>query len=394
MYSSNSPKSPHVGHFGISQTFGFLPEIQPLKSLPYHFDAWELLAQGLPKRLAGDSIRKEIESLPEFPLDQIITCRERERAMVLLSYLGHAYVWSGKQPPTVLPAVLAKPWYQVAKDLGRPPVLSYASYCLNNWQVLDASREIEAGNIALIQNFFGGLDEEWFVLIHVDIEKRAAPAMDAIFRAQSAVSQNCGDEVLSNLNVIGASIREMNETLLKMTNFCDPYIYYHRVRPYIHGWKNHPDMPEGLIYEGVEEYGGQPQQFRGETGAQSSIVPALDALLGVEHEPGLLKDYLMEMRVYMPPAFQKFITEIENGPDLRRYVGASHDNRLIDAYNFALHELETFRSKHLEYAATYIFKQAQTNEKNPHAVGTGGTPFMPYLKKHRDETRQHTLNEN
>jgi indoleamine 2,3-dioxygenase len=53
--------------------------------------------------------------------------------------------------------------------------------------------------------------------------------------------------------------------------------------------------------------------------------------------------------------------------------------------------LEAFRSLHLEYAAAYIFRQAQTDAKNPHAVGTGGTPFMEYLKKHRDETAEHVL---
>jgi len=40
----------------------------------------------------------------------------------------------------------------------------------------DAEREIECGNIGLIQNFLGGIDEEWFILIHVDIERKAAPA--------------------------------------------------------------------------------------------------------------------------------------------------------------------------------------------------------------------------
>ncbi len=57
----------------------------------------------------------------------------------------------------------------------------------------------------------------------------------------------------------------------------------------------------------------------------------------------------------------------------------------------AVEALEAFRSLHLEYAAAYIFRQAQTDAKNPHAVGTGGTPFMEYLKKHRDETAEHRL---
>jgi len=40
----------------------------------------------------------------------------------------------------------------------------------------------------------------------------------------------------------------------------------------------------------------------------------------------------------------------------------------------------------LEYAAAYIRKQSQQAQSNPTEVGTGGTPFIPYLKKHLEET--------
>lgn len=37
--------------------------------------------------------------------------------------------------------------------------------------------------------------------------------------------------------------------------------------------QNNPMFPEGVVYEGVEEYGGKPQTFSGESGANDSLVP-------------------------------------------------------------------------------------------------------------------------
>ena len=84
---------------------------------------------------------------------------------------------------------------------------------------------------------------------------------------------------------------EVNHIFRKMPEKCDPYIYYHRVRPYIFGWKNNPALPDGLIYRSC--FNEKPQLFRGETGAQSSIVPTLDALLNVEHEKDELSENIL-----------------------------------------------------------------------------------------------------
>lgn len=377
--------------FGVSSTNGFLPDRLPLQHLPAPFEAWDKFAKNLPKHMAGDQIRKLVSQLPPFPTHRLDDDPQWERAMVVLSYIGHAYVWTGKEPAASIPEVLAVPWYEVALRLKRPPVLSYASYCLHNWQLLDPKRAIETGNVALVQNFYGGIDEEWFVLIHVDIEKSAAPLVNAMLPCQNAVQNDNQSEVESHLNVIFKSLELMNASLARMVEFCDPYIYYHRVRPYIHGWKGHPDLPNGLIYEGVKAYDGQPQMFRGETGAQSSIVPALDGLFGVAHEKDLQREYLMEMRDYMPPANRDFIAAVEKGASLRDYVIKQNHIPLTELYDECLDQMEKFRTKHYEFAASYIFKQGQTSAKNPHAVGTGGTPFMPYLRKHRDETAAHLI---
>lgn len=379
--------------FDIDTQRGFLPSTDPLDCLPPTFDAWEEAARNLPKLLVSGRVRAFMECLPRFDVSQLADEREYRRAMVILSFLGHAYVWGEKEPADRLPAVLAVPWHAVSEALGRPPVLSYASYALDNWRRLDPAEGIALGNIALLQNFLGGIDEEWFILIHVDIEAGAAPALAAIGPALEAVAEDRPEELERHLNSIEKALDRMYETLARMPEHCDPYIYYHRVRPYIHGWKNNPALPNGVIYEGVAAYGGKPQFFRGETGAQSAIIPSLDALLGIQHEDDPLKTYLMEMRRYMPTKHREFIEAIEQGPSLRGYLAErkSKAGRLIDLYNRCVSGIERFRSLHLEYAAAYIHRQAHPSPTNPADVGTGGTPFMRYLRKHRDETTKHLL---
>jgi indoleamine 2,3-dioxygenase len=183
----------------------------------------------------------------------------------------------------------------------------------------------------------------------------------------------------------------MYEVLGRMPERCDPYIYFHRVRPYIFGWRNNPSLPDGVVYEGVDEYKGVGQKFRGETGAQSAIIPAMDGVLGIEHERDELREYLMEMRTYMPPKHVSFIEAVEAGPSVRSFVTTTKRAGLTSVFNECVELVASFRAMHLEYAGTYIHAQAQATPGNPSAVGTGGTPFMTYLRKHRDETKKQTL---
>ena len=76
-----------------------------------------------------------------------------------LSFIAHAYIWGGHKPQPVLPEVIAEPWVKLANYLGRPPILSYASYCLDNWYKINKQEPISLNNVALINNFLGGVDE-------------------------------------------------------------------------------------------------------------------------------------------------------------------------------------------------------------------------------------------
>jgi indoleamine 2,3-dioxygenase len=379
--------------FQIDPERGFLPATDPLDHLPAYFAPWEELARNLPKLLTATKLRAFVKDLPLLEAGNLKSEADKRRAMVLLSFIGHGYVWGEAETIRVIPAPLAVPWYQIAEQLGRPPVLSYASYALDNWRRIDSNGPVGLGNLVLMQNFLGGIDEEWFVIVHVAIEAKAAPALAALATAQRAVRQNNLPEVKRQLEIVSSSLETMHEILLRMPERCDPYIYYHRVRPYLHGWRNHPALPEGLSYEGVEAYGGQPQQFRGETGAQSSIVPSLDAGLGIKHQEDVLYTYLQEMRQYMPPAHRDFIRNLQQGPSIRQYVveRRTKESSLRDAYNKCIDWLDRFRSTHVGYAESYIQKQSRRESKNPTDVGTGGTPFMPYLRKHRNETSKHLI---
>jgi indoleamine 2,3-dioxygenase len=140
-----------------------------------------------------------------------------------------------------------------------------------------------------------------------------------------------------------------------------------------------------MVYDGVDASSGRPQQFLGETGAQSTIIPALDALLGITHADDPLRRYLAEMRCYMPREHREFLRWLEGRPPLRQHV-ESAPAAVRALFNDCVEAVHQFRAKHLEYAAQYIQKQAQVSAANPNETGTGGTPFMAYLKKHRDET--------
>ena len=373
---------------------GFLPQKVPSKSYSVQSESCDRIqeiASNLPKLLLTGKVQSAINKLSpkDLSIDDLLinqASQDLKLAMSHLSFIAHAYIWGDNKPNESIPSVLANPWVKVANNQGRPPILSYASYCLDNWFLIDPDESISLENVGLINNFLGGVDEDWFVTIHVCIENAAADAMAACAEIAMLETDSPENKSIELLNRIVRSMKKVNEIFARMPEKCDPYIYYHRVRPFIFGTKDNPDLKNGLIYKG--EFDNQPQFFRGETGAQSSIIPSLDGALQITHTKDHLRHYLNEMRDYMPPKHREFMEVLEKNSQVKKIIKESA--KLTSLFNDCLEEIRAFRAMHLEYAGTYIFKQAQI--KNPFGrggstiTGTGGTPFMAYLKKHRDET--------
>jgi indoleamine 2,3-dioxygenase len=370
-----------------SMVRGFLPEEDPCLRLPAAFEPWDELGRELPRLLVAGRAREHIERLPLLDARRLED-RYLERAMLLLSFLGHAAVWEkGRQNPQLsFPRSVAVPWVHVAKRLGRPPVLAYGSHVLSNWRRIDPEGPVALGNLAVLQTFFGGLDESWFILVHVEIEARSMPIIRAVVEAQEAVAQDRPELLLRQLRHISEAQREVERALLRMTEHCEPYVFFTRIQPFFHGFLQMP-----VLYEGVEEFGGQRQSFAGGSAAQSTLLPMLDGLLGVKHTEDWLLQYLVELRRYMPPAHLAFLQAVERGPSVRDYVLAHRPAELVEAYNACVELLRDFRQQHMEMTARYIVQQAREQAPAHGEQGTGGTPFMHYLKKHRDETHRALL---
>ena len=373
-------------------THGFLPPDDPLPRLSGPFEDWEQTGDVLPKLALSRHVRPVVEALPPFPAARLDTLAGHERAMSLLSFLANMYVFAPDHPVSAaIPRNLARAWHQVARRLGRPPMLTYASQVMYNWRRFDRQDPVEVGNLHMMLNFLGGMDEEWFVTIHVHIEAVAGRALSVLIPGQEAVSRGDAETVMCSLDAVTGTLHEMRAVLERMTERCDPNTYYHRVRPYMFGWKNNPELPGGMVYSGVEAYGGKPRQFRGETGAQSAVIYAVDGFLGIEHGYDEMRAYLMEMREYMPVQDRHFIETVERGASVRAFVLDRGNDlpKLSKAYNAAVEALYEFRRLHVEYAAMYVLKPGRQESKGH--VGTGGTPFTVYLKKHIDETLAHRI---
>ena len=126
--------------------------------------------------------------------------------------LLHTYIWGGDKPQKLL-QVISKPWVKLSNFLGRPPILSYASYCLDNWFKINNNQPISLENVALINNFLGGVDEDWFVTIHVCIEDAAGEAIDAAYNLSNLNELNkvndshLNSEELLNREIINLSFQ-------------------------------------------------------------------------------------------------------------------------------------------------------------------------------------------
>ena len=171
-----------LSDYGMSRERGFLSpyEIDEV-FLPTWFDPVVDTAERLTDLLTSGRVRHWLARLPEPEIAEWAATAPEEQVrtmMVRYSFLVQAWVWGEPEAPAALPANLSRPIVALAERLGQAPLLPYSAYVLDNWARIDKAGPVALDNIRMVQNFLGGADENWFVMIHVAIEAEAGVLLD------------------------------------------------------------------------------------------------------------------------------------------------------------------------------------------------------------------------
>ncbi|XP_019369978.1 PREDICTED: indoleamine 2,3-dioxygenase 2 [Gavialis gangeticus] len=389
--------------FHISREYGFLlPD--PQTELPAPYRPWMDLARSLPDLIATRQLRAHVHQAPQLSAAQLHGHRDLRLAHLVLGFITAGYVWQDGEegPAKVLPQNLAVPFWEVSRRLGLPPILLHADLVLANWRRRDRAGPLELRNLDPIVWLPGGESLRGFVLVTMLVEKVAVPGLQAIAEAAPAIRQPNGETLLRALAQLATALGAMTEALMQMHDHVDPDTFYTAIRLFLSGWRDNPAMPAGLLYEGVWEL---PQAYSGGSAAQSTVLHAFDAFLGVRHHEES-SAFLHRMRDYMPPCHRAFVEAIEALPPLRELVLSSGNEALRRAYNGCVTALAAFRTRHIAVATRYVVTAAATKRSRgspgtgplleapsgPEQRGTGGSPVLHFLKSVRDTTREALLN--
>ena len=416
---------------------GFLPRRDPLRDLSKRYpqyQEWEWIGTSLPDLLSAGQVRATVEHMQ---LVDWSALRQDDnalrRAFLLLSAMCNAYMWCDpSKPADIIPKSLAVPLCAVAGAVGSAPALTHASIVLYNWRRLDPKGPVSTNNITTLVDMLGGRDEKWFFLLTVEVEARGAAAILPCLLLQMAAlgmhdriktRENTADEeqafkawcryATEQLAHVRVGVDNMRKSFKKMTRQCDPYIFYHRVRPFLSGSKGNPSLPEGVVYTDSIAFGNARQQFAGGSAAQSSILQVIDATLGIEHSQAFLE----EMQQYMPRKHREYIHFVQAKAKAGGCVAQTLDavavrvktkneavkDALREAtamYDACIEAITQFRNVHMEMVKVYIISEQRkvavqearargerTLGDAAGGKGTGGTGIMSFLQPVRNETR-------
>ena len=383
---------------GVSFKTGFLAE-EPLRHLPkdsnlkrsQDFEIIDKIGHSLDKLIKEKKITENVNKLrvPDWSFDDL-SWQTVNRLMLVTAMITHAY-FREKLPykdvaelmkdtsNKTLPAQLAVPLWKLSKITGIAPSMSYGLYSLWNYYKKDPKLPLSLENVELIHSFTGTLDEKWFVWIHQIVEITFAQAVPELAKASLlAALKDTDDNFITNemikcLDSASETTRKVVNVLERMREHCNYKTYFDEVRLFY-------SIPRNIIFEGVEELKGQPQEIYGETGGQTPYMHFLLSVLGISHAED---QYFPNMQKHMSENNRNFLSNFKNSK-LREYVESHKKNRiLVRRYNMLVQCVLDWRAEHINLVDDYIKSFGEVH-------GTGKPP-LEWLKSLYNKTKTYLI---
>jgi indoleamine 2,3-dioxygenase len=380
------------GFFNVSREHGFLPIKEPLKVLPIEYKELQELIDKLHvfqeegnKGVLGisDEIVVQVRFIPDY---SAIIEKETDVFVLQALYRAYTFVTSGFTleqayqeflqsgnygvARQMLPKNIAEPLVLVSNKLDVYPWLDYHySYSLGNYVKKDPTGDLHWKNLDMACKFTGTSDEIGFIMVHVYINEVTPNLVGSVMDYGSSKD-------VKNLRICGAVMQEMNRRRRDMWT-ASRHERYNDFRIFIMGIKGNTNIfGDGLVYDGC--FNNEPQQYRGQTGAQDSIIPMIDIFSGiVDYYPdNKLTEYLLDLRTYRPKCIQNFFVDLRSHykanplfkqlTDAKCYEGLVYLLKIVD-------EVYLFRNGHWQFVQKYIMSNTK------YAFATGGTPITTWL---------------
>jgi indoleamine 2,3-dioxygenase len=383
------------GFFNVSRENGFLPIREPLQNLPHEYKELQDLINNLHVFQSENREEKGVLGIPNEIVEKIkfvpdyssVIDKETDIFVLQALYRAYTFVTSGFAleqayqeflqsgnygvARQILPANIAQPLVLVSSKLDVYPWLDYHySYSLGNYVKKDPTGSLHWKNLDMACKFTGTSDEIGFIMVHVYINE----VSPQLVRSVMDYGLNPGD--VNSLQMCGKTLEEMNRRRRDMWT-ASRHERYNDFRIFIMGIKgNDKIFGQGLVYDGC--FNNEPQQYRGQTGAQDSIIPMIDIFSGIVdfYPDNKLTEYLLDLRSYRPRCIQIFFNDLRNHykinpmfkqlTDAKCYEGLVYLLKIVD-------EVYLFRNGHWQFVQKYIMSNTR------YAFATGGTPITTWL---------------
>ncbi|VUZ83935.1 Indoleamine 2,3-dioxygenase [Candidatus Methylomirabilis lanthanidiphila] len=392
---------------GVSVETGFLAE-RPLRWLlkdtgriqqVKDFEQLDAMAYALEQTISERQVAESVERLD-------VPCWSFEdlpwpvvyRLMLIYAMCTHAYFREvypygnvselmQDQRPKTLPAQLAVPLWRASRRIGMEPTMSYGLYALWNYYRKDPEKPVSVENIELIHSFTGTPDERWFVRIHQAVEAAFAPAIPELLTAcllsrgydpdgpmpspRRFEDNVIVEEMIHCLENATKAAQDAVVVLKRMREHCDYGTYFNQVRLFF-------TFPNSVVFNGVEELAGIPQQKLGETGGQTPFMHFQLAAAGIDHDDD---PYFPRMRHYMSKPFRDLIEFVKQTSKIRSFVlERRHNDQLVRAYNALIQAVPLdWRFVHMRLVEDFIGRFGESH-------GTGKPPLDWLSALHKKAT--------